>query len=177
MGLICFFFRALPASIWGHCSQVLVFTSICWNQHEANKFGTQLCTGIKTHALTRTGPPLYFFLWEGSSSPRSWLKPIVPDIPQARGGKMGCLLYPELAIGLDAPIRANQLADSRKSGDSCESFRCPQYMIPFSLRVAFRGRFANRKLHCKFNHNLGDSNANLTTRRLRRFLVCGTKNL
>ena len=28
MGSICHFPRALPASIWGHCSQVLVFTSI-----------------------------------------------------------------------------------------------------------------------------------------------------
>ena len=28
MGSICHFLRALPASIWGHCSQVLVFTSI-----------------------------------------------------------------------------------------------------------------------------------------------------
>ena len=27
MGSICHFPRALPASIWGHCSQVLVFTS------------------------------------------------------------------------------------------------------------------------------------------------------
>ena len=28
MGSIWHFSRALPASIWGHCSQVLVFTSI-----------------------------------------------------------------------------------------------------------------------------------------------------
>ena len=28
MGSICHFLRALPASIWEHCSQVLVFTSI-----------------------------------------------------------------------------------------------------------------------------------------------------
>ena len=28
MGSICQFSRALPASIWGHCSQVLGFTSI-----------------------------------------------------------------------------------------------------------------------------------------------------
>ena len=27
MGSICHFSRALPASIWGRCSQVLVFTS------------------------------------------------------------------------------------------------------------------------------------------------------
>ena len=26
-GSICHFRRALPASIWGHCSEVLVFTS------------------------------------------------------------------------------------------------------------------------------------------------------
>ena len=32
MGSICHFPRALPASIWGHCSQVLVFTSIWGTQ-------------------------------------------------------------------------------------------------------------------------------------------------
>ena len=32
MGSICHFPRALPASIWGHCSQVLVFTSIWGSQ-------------------------------------------------------------------------------------------------------------------------------------------------
>ena len=38
MGLICHFPCALPASIWGHCSQVLVFTSIwgCFSQHLGN---------------------------------------------------------------------------------------------------------------------------------------------
>ena len=34
MGSICHFSRALPASIWEHCSQILVFTSI---------WGTQKC--------------------------------------------------------------------------------------------------------------------------------------
>ena len=33
MGSICHFPRELPASIWGHCSQVLVFTSI-WGKHK-----------------------------------------------------------------------------------------------------------------------------------------------
>ena len=32
MGSICHFPRALPASIWGHCSQVLAFTSIWGTQ-------------------------------------------------------------------------------------------------------------------------------------------------
>ena len=32
IGSICHFPRALPASIWGHCSQVLVFTSIWGTQ-------------------------------------------------------------------------------------------------------------------------------------------------
>ena len=32
MGSICHFPRALPASIWGHCSQILVFTSIWGTQ-------------------------------------------------------------------------------------------------------------------------------------------------
>ena len=32
MGSICHFPRALPASMWGHCSQVLVFTSIWGTQ-------------------------------------------------------------------------------------------------------------------------------------------------
>ena len=31
-GSICHFPRALPASIWGYCSQVLVFTSIWGSQ-------------------------------------------------------------------------------------------------------------------------------------------------
>ena len=33
-GSICHFPRALPASIWGHCSQILVFTSI-WGTQKA----------------------------------------------------------------------------------------------------------------------------------------------
>ena len=33
MGSICHFARALPASLWGHCSQVLVFASI-WGAHK-----------------------------------------------------------------------------------------------------------------------------------------------
>ena len=32
MGSICHFPRALPASIWGHCSQILVFTGIWGTQ-------------------------------------------------------------------------------------------------------------------------------------------------
>ena len=32
MGSICHFSRAWPASMWGHCSQVLVFTSIWGTQ-------------------------------------------------------------------------------------------------------------------------------------------------
>ena len=34
MGSICHFPRALPASIWGHCSQVLVFTRVWGTQKE-----------------------------------------------------------------------------------------------------------------------------------------------
>ena len=37
MGSICHFPRVLPASIWGHCSQILVFTSNCGTQKRVSQ--------------------------------------------------------------------------------------------------------------------------------------------
>ena len=42
MGSICHFPRALPASIWGHRSQVLVFTSI-WGTQKKGRDSDTFC--------------------------------------------------------------------------------------------------------------------------------------
>ena len=54
MGSICHFPRALPASIWGHCSQVLVFTSIWGTQKGVWQWHFSCC--LSQH-LGILGPP------------------------------------------------------------------------------------------------------------------------
>ena len=60
MGSICHFPRALPASIWGHCSQILIFTSIwgtqtwVWQWHFSCCFSQHLVIlGPPKHCKTR----------------------------------------------------------------------------------------------------------------------------
>ena len=78
MGSICHFPRALPASIWGHCSPVVVFTSI-WGAHKRGVTMTLFVLFFKAYGYV--GTPKHCKTRENAK----WqIDPLLP--PQGGGG-------------------------------------------------------------------------------------------
>ena len=79
MGSICHFPRALPASIWGRCSQVQVFTSI-WGTHKKGR-DNDIFRVFSQH-LGILGPPKCCKTTEKNA--KLHIDPVLPPPPPPR---------------------------------------------------------------------------------------------
>ena len=129
MGSICHSFRYLPAGIWGHCSQVLVFTSISATQKGSDN---ETLRAVFSQHLGTLRPP-------NTAKQREHSKwQIDPALPPHKEGRGLYILSPPLAT---PPMFSEVRGGCAKFG--------PAFLVAFTLFLRFPCFFCLRfSLHC-----------------------------